>query len=74
VSKKIKSLKTHVGGFKMGCPKCGSKNYYQIAATAAVSDSGLLKCGDCGQVFNIIFGVKDDEKRESADGQKIRQE
>ncbi len=51
----------------MECPKCGSKNYYQISASAAWSESGLLQCGDCGQFFNFIFGVKDDEKRESAD-------
>ena len=51
----------------MKCPKCGSKNIYQIAATAVVSDSGLLKCDECGQVFNIIFGIPRKKMESAAD-------
>jgi predicted Zn finger-like uncharacterized protein len=56
----------------MECPRCGSRDIFCITATAVMSDSGVLRCNKCGKMFNMIFGVKDDEKRESANDQEIQ--
>jgi transcription elongation factor Elf1 len=54
------------------CPKCGSSDLSCITTTAVVSDSGVLQCNKCGKMFNMIFGVAGDEKRQSTNDQEIQ--
>ncbi len=38
------------------CPRCNSTDLIQMSTTAVTTETGWMKCLECGEHFNLIRG------------------